>query len=92
MTAFSNFHNRKKANKAQSTKETKNYLDAKGEPCPVPLIMTKKKIANIPKGEILEIVTTDIVVKENIERYAIKNYELVRIDKKGELYKIFIKK
>jgi parallel beta-helix repeat protein len=92
MTAFIVFWREKKGKKTQSSKDTKHYIDARGNPCPIPLIMTKKKIAKITKGEILEIITTDIVAKENIERYAIKNYELVRIDQKGELYKIYIKK
>ena len=89
MTVFIVFWREKKT---QSSKDTKNYLDARGNPCPIPLIMTKKKIAKMKKGEILEIITTDIVAKENIERYAIEKYELVRIDRKGELFKIYIKK
>ena len=92
MTAFIVFWKGKKEKIMQSSKDTKNYLDARGNPCPIPLIMTKKKIAKMKKGEILEIITTDIVAKENIERYAIEKYELVRIDRKGELFKIYIKK
>jgi parallel beta-helix repeat protein len=92
MTAFIVFWREKKEKKTQSSKDKKNYLDARGNPCPIPLIMTKKKIAKITNGETLEIITTDIVAKENIERYAIEKYELVSIDKKGELFKIIIKK
>ena len=51
-----------------------------------------KKIAKIKKGEVLEILTADVVAKENIERFGIEKHELIRIDKKGELFKIFIKK
>jgi parallel beta-helix repeat protein len=92
MTVFIVFWREKKGKKTQSSKESKNSLDTRGNPCPIPLIMTKKKIAKMKKGETLEIITTDIVAKENIERYAIEKYELVRIDKKGELFKIYIKK
>ena len=92
MTAFIVFWREKKEKKTQSSKDTKHLLDVRGNPCPIPLIMTKKKIAKMTKGEILEIITADIVAKENIERYAIDKYELIRIDKKGELFKIYIKK
>jgi parallel beta-helix repeat protein len=92
LTAFIVFWREKKGKKTQPSKDKKNSLDTRGNPCPIPLIMTKKKIAKMTKGETLEIITTDIVAKENIERYAIEKYELVRIDKKGELYKIYIKK
>jgi TusA-related sulfurtransferase len=92
MTVFIVFWRDKKEKKYKSSKEKKHSIDSRGNPCPIPLIMTKKKIAKISKGDVLEIITTDVVAKENIERYAFKNYELVRIDKKGELYKIYIKK
>ncbi len=88
MTAFILFWKEKNT---PSSKDTRHSLDARGNPCPIPLIMTKKKISKIAKGEILEIITADIVAKENIERYARDNYDLIRIDKKGELFKIYIK-
>lgn len=91
MTAFIVFWREKEEKKTQPSKDTKHSLDARGHPCPIPLIMTKKKIAKMNKGEILEIITADIVAKENIERYAIDKYKLVRIDKKGDLFKIYIK-
>ena len=67
-------------------------MDVKGKPCPIPLIMAKKKIAKKNKGEVLEIITPDIVVKENIERYSKKKYELIRIDEKDRIFRIYIKK
>ncbi|UCF12907.1 MAG: sulfurtransferase TusA family protein, partial [Thermoplasmatales archaeon] len=92
MTVFIVFWREKKEKKTQPSKDTKFSLDARGNPCPIPLIMTKKKIAKMNKGELMEIITADIVAKENIERYAIDKYELVRIDKKEGLFKIYIKK
>jgi tRNA 2-thiouridine synthesizing protein A len=92
MTGFIVFWRERKEKKIHRSKETKHTLDARGNPCPIPLIMTKKKLNKMTKGEILEITTTDIVAKENIERYAIDKYELIRIDKKGGHFKIFIKK
>ena len=54
--------------------------------------MTKKKITKMKKGEILEIITTDFVAKENLERLGKEKYELIRIDKEGKIFKIYIKK
>jgi len=92
LTAFILFWKEKSQKKITKSKDTKHYLDARGNPCPIPLIMTKKKIAKMKKGEILEIITTDFVAKENIERFGKEKYELIRIDKEGEIFKIFIKK
>ena len=92
LSAFVIFWREKSKKEISTTKESKHTLDARGNPCPIPLIMTKKKIAKMKKGEILEIITDDIVAKENIERFGKEKFELVRIDKKGELYKIYIKK
>jgi tRNA 2-thiouridine synthesizing protein A len=67
-------------------------MNVKGKPCPVPLIMTKKKITKIDKGEVLEVITESIVVKENIERFSKKKYELIHINEKNRIFKIYIKK
>jgi tRNA 2-thiouridine synthesizing protein A len=92
MTIFIVFWREGKEKKIHISTETKHTLDARGNPCPIPLIMTKKKLNKMTKGEILEITTADIVAKENIESYAVDKYELIRIDKKGGDFKIFIKK
>ena len=67
-------------------------MDVKGKTCPVPLIMAKKKIAKMDKGEVLEIITTDIAVKENIERFSKKKFELIIIDERDRMFRIYIKK
>jgi len=54
--------------------------------------MTKKKMARMKKGQELEIITDDVVAKENIERFGSEKHELVRIDKKEEVFRIYIKK
>jgi parallel beta-helix repeat protein len=92
LTAFILFWGEKSQKKITKSKDSKHYLDGRGNPCPIPLIMTKKKIAKMKKGEVLEIITTDFVAKENIERFSKENHELIRIDKEGEVFKIFIKK
>ena len=44
------------------------------------------------KGETIEIITSDVVAKENIERFGREKHELLSIDQKGELFKLSIKK
>jgi TusA-related sulfurtransferase len=67
-------------------------LDVRGRPCPIPLIMLKKKIIKINKGEILEVIAESLVVKENIERYANEKKIDVSVEEENELFKIYIKK
>ena len=92
LTVFLLFWKEKSQKKAFSSKIEKHSLDARGNPCPIPLIMTKKKMAHMKKGEELEIITDDVVAKENIERFGSEKHKLVRIDKKREVFKIYIKK
>ncbi|MCU7932577.1 MAG: sulfurtransferase TusA family protein [Candidatus Thiodiazotropha sp. (ex Codakia rugifera)] len=39
--------------------ETKHTLDARGLNCPLPILRTKKAIAALASGEILEVTATD---------------------------------
>ena len=72
--------------------EAEHTLDVRGRPCPVPLIMVKKKIAKINKGESLEVIAESLVVKENIERYAMEHKLSVHSKDEHEMYKIHIRK
>ena len=68
-------------------------LDVQGKPCPVPIVMIKKKMSKIKEGEVLEVTTSALVAKENIERYCKKKYELIKIDEEDNgIFKIYIKK
>ena len=39
--------------------EVANTLDARGLTCPLPILKTKKAIASLTSGEVLEVMTTD---------------------------------
>ena len=67
-------------------------IDAKGKPCPIPLIMLKKKMAKINKGELVEVIADSFVTKENIERFGRERYEFIGIDEDDGVFKIYIKK
>jgi len=67
-------------------------INAKGKLCPIPLIMLKKKMTKINKGEVVKIIADSFVTKENIERFGRKKYELVGSDDDEGIFKIYIKK
>lgn len=86
------FYLEQKKQKNNVSKKSTHILDARGRPCPIPLIMAKKKIKKIKKGDTLRIISDDIVAKENLERFGIEKHELVNIEEKDGLFNIFIKK
>jgi len=61
------------------TPETKGMINA-------------QTIAKMKKGEVLELITTDFVVEENIERFGKEKHEFIRKDKQGNTIKIYIRK
>ena len=92
LTLFIIFWREKSQKKSRAIKGEKHVLDTQGKACPIPLIMTKKKIAKMNKGETLEIITSDVVAKENIERFGREKHELLSIEQKDEIFKLSIKK
>ena len=43
-----------------------HHLDCSGHLCPVPIIMTEEKVAEMKKGEVLEIIFTDPGAKPDL--------------------------
>ena len=85
------FYLEQKKQRSIVTKKSTHVLDSRGKPCPIPLIMAKKKIKKIKKEDTLRIITDDIVAKENLERFGIEKHELVSIEERDGLFNIFIK-
>ena len=48
---------------------TQVLVDARNEPCPKPILMTKRAIEKAQMGTILEIVVNDHTSKDNVLRY-----------------------
>ncbi|MGD1820881.1 MAG: sulfurtransferase TusA family protein [Pleomorphochaeta sp.] len=70
--------------------ETK-VIDARGQSCPIPIVLTKKAID--AKPEKLEVIVDNVAAKENVTRFATTmgyNVELKDIDN-GET-KLFLEK
>jgi len=61
-------------------------LDVKGLLCPVPVLKTKRAIAEIGVGEVLEVLSTDPASKADIPAWTRKTgHEVLEIREEGDL-------
>lgn len=68
-------------------------LDVRGECCPYPLILTKKRVESLKSGEILEITADDPVAPQNIDSWAKKSgNKLLSVTQEGNIFKIFVQR
>lgn len=68
-------------------------LDVRNKPCPMPVLLTKKKLEKMGAGEVLEVVGNDRVSKSNILRYATKHgQEILEEKDEGREFKLLIKR
>ncbi|NVM55310.1 MAG: sulfurtransferase TusA family protein [Candidatus Helarchaeota archaeon] len=68
------------------------FIDVTGKTCPMPVLLTKKKIRTVESGKILEIVGDFPPAKNNIENFLNTNgHEVVEIQEEGGIYHIFTK-
>ena len=67
-------------------------LDVKGKTCPMPVLLTKKKIKSMESGKILEIIGDFPPAKVNIQNYLNTNgHEIIDIQEINGVYHIFTK-
>lgn len=68
-------------------------LDVRGECCPYPLLLTKKKVESLKSGQILEITADDPVAPQNIDSWAKKSgNKLISVKKEGNLFIILVQR
>jgi tRNA 2-thiouridine synthesizing protein A len=69
-------------------------LDATGLSCPLPLLRTKKALASMEIGEILEVLSSDPGSQKDIPNYCEKNGNIVLgcLPNGNGIIKFFIKK
>lgn len=68
-------------------------LDVRGECCPYPLILTKKKVESLKSGEILEITADDPVAPQNIDSWAKKSgNKLLSVKQEGNIFIIRVQR
>ncbi|CQR47921.1 Sulfurtransferase TusA [Paraliobacillus sp. PM-2] len=73
--------------------EATKVLDAKGLACPMPIVRTKKAIAELEPGEVLEIHTTDQGSKSDLTAWAKSGgHEILEDVEEDGVIKFWIKK
>lgn len=73
--------------------EADETIDAVGLYCPMPIILTQKKVKEMAPGQILEIQADDEGIKEDMPLWCDDNgHELLLIEQDADIYKVYIKK
>ncbi|MFQ6108388.1 MAG: sulfurtransferase TusA family protein [Candidatus Aminicenantales bacterium] len=68
-------------------------LDCYGLLCPVPIVQTAKKVKEMKVGDVLEIISTDVGIKEDIPAWCRQTgQEYLGIQQNGEVIKVYIRK
>ena len=72
-------------------------LDTLGYFCPMPIIMTSKKIKELTLGQVLEVVSDDEGIKKDMPAWCeTTGHQMVVLEeehaKSGPIYKAFVKK
>ncbi|MHA1357343.1 MAG: sulfurtransferase TusA family protein [Candidatus Helarchaeota archaeon] len=67
-------------------------LDVKGKTCPMPVLLTRKKIRTMTAGQTLEIIGDFPPAKTNIQNFLNRNgHEIIEVKEVDGIYHIFTK-
>jgi len=73
--------------------ESDETLDCYGLLCPMPIIQTAKKIKELEIGQILEVVSTDAGIKEDMPAWCRQTgQEFLGLEEDGEVFHVYVKK
>ncbi len=68
-------------------------LDCRGDACPLPLLKTKKAMAELASGEILEIVGTDPGSKNDLPSWASRTGNTyLGVEEEGDTFRFYLQK
>lgn len=68
-------------------------LDCYGLLCPMPIIETAKKIKEMKTGEVLEVVSTDKGMKEDMPAWCkLTGQEFLGLEQEGDVFKAYVRK
>lgn len=68
-------------------------LDCYGLLCPMPIIQTAKKIKEMNVGEVLEVISTDKGIKEDMPAWCRQTgQEYIGLEEEGAVIKVYVKK
>jgi len=73
--------------------EADETLDVRNKVCPMPVLLTRRKLEALEPGKVLRVVGDYPASKDNICRYAEDNsYEIQEVVEEKSQYEIFIRK
>ncbi len=68
-------------------------LDCFGLLCPMPIVKTAAKIRELEPGQILEVVSTDEGIKEDMPAWCkATGHEFLGVEQDGDLFKVYVRK
>lgn len=68
-------------------------LDCFGLLCPMPIIETAKKLKELKPGQILEVISTDPGIKEDMPSWCrLTGQEFLGSEEEGEVIKVYVRK
>ncbi|HEY4716838.1 MAG TPA: sulfurtransferase TusA family protein [bacterium] len=68
-------------------------LDTKGMLCPVPIVKTNVKVKELKQGQVIEVISTDLGIKEDMPRWCKSTgNEFLGIEEEGGIYKAYVRK
>lgn len=73
--------------------EAHEVLDVRKKACPMPVLLTKRKLAELEGGRILKVIGDYPSAKENIQRFAAgEGHEILNVKENRAKFEIIIKK
>lgn len=68
-------------------------LDCYGLLCPMPIIQTAKKIKELRVGQVLEVLSTDEGIVEDMPAWCkMTGQEYLGLEKGGDVYRVYVRK
>lgn len=68
-------------------------LDARGLPCPMPLLRTKKALADLAAGQVLRVLATDVAAPRDFAAYAeATGHSLLRVEQQTAVFELWLRK
>jgi TusA-related sulfurtransferase len=73
--------------------EADHTLDCFGLLCPMPIVKTAAKMKELEPGQVLEIVSTDEGIKEDMPAWCkATGNEFLGVEQDGDQYKVYVRK
>jgi TusA-related sulfurtransferase len=68
-------------------------LDCYGLLCPMPIIQTAKRIKDMKRGEVLEVLSTDAGIRDDMPAWCrTTGQEFLGVEENGEVIKVYVRK